>query len=182
MPPGFLGLLAARLQHGLAAERGDLHRVAARAIEQAVLDALVHLGDKFVDAFGHEILARQERIAREERTAHRPALAATADLADHVRRELTHFVHRRVGRVAFQHLRGQRLDALERLLRGGIVDRRKVADQHGEFVSLFLLITGAERRAIVVESAAGILAVRVVERAIVNVGGEPVLRAQFVGE
>ena len=91
------------LQHRLAAERGDLHRVLARAIEQAVLDALIHLGDEVVDALRHEILARQERIAREERPAHRAALAAPPILPIMLLENCRTSSIGESGVVAFQH-------------------------------------------------------------------------------
>src|SRR4051794_34695334 len=80
-PEGGAGRVVARagLQNRFSAKRRDLDRSAARAIEQAVLNAVVHFGDKSIDSLGDEILARQQRIARKKRLTHWAAFSLLAE-------------------------------------------------------------------------------------------------------
>ena len=74
----------------------------------------------------------------------------------------------------------ERFDVLEHLLCVRIVDRREVADQHGDLASLIAAAkTPAGRRAVVVQAAARIV-VAELEIHFVNVGGQSELVAQLL--
>ncbi len=168
-------------QDVLAGERGHFDGVFAFAIEQAVLEVLVHVDDKLVESLGHEIIARQQGVGGHEGAAHRPFFGHLL-VARHCR--ALDGMDRRQRLAGFfdfdQGVGLQVFDSLERFLADGIVHAFVIANQDGNLHDRFISLVVHLLRTAQTVDAASFDRFREIELLLIGVGILLELFAEFM--
>src|SRR4051794_4426727 len=102
-----------------------------------MLDALVHLCNKCIDAPRYKIFSWQQRVTGEEGLSHRTMPASLAELFHDCvfnSPNLCHALCRLIG-IDVQSIGFQPFDPSEHLLGVRTIDRREVANQHGQLTN-----------------------------------------------